>query len=71
MKKSYSQAGQDKFVYALLKNKNQKECVYLELGANRPIKINNTYNLELLGWKGLSIDICCNSKSIRENIFIV
>jgi len=55
--KSQSQARQDRFVHLMLENQNQNQCVYLELGASTPININNTYNLEQLGWKGLSFDI--------------
>lgn len=57
----YSQAAQDKFVYALLYGLlgKQDDGYYLEIGSGEPIDINNSYFLEkTLGWKGLSIDIC-------------
>ena len=54
---SYSQVGQDIFVYHMLKDKNQSKCVYLELGGSHPIRGNNSYNCELRGWKGLTFDI--------------
>lgn len=54
---SWSQLGQDLFVYDLLKDQKQNECTYLEFGGQNPRKGNNTYNLELQGWKGLSFDI--------------
>jgi hypothetical protein len=48
----YSQAGQDKFVL----DRIGANGTYLEIGAAYPIVYNNTYLLELNGWKGLSID---------------
>lgn len=52
--KSYSQAGQDIFVYNLMKGKPGK---FLDLGCFLPKRINNTYLLELNGWDGISLDI--------------
>jgi hypothetical protein len=51
--KSYSQAGQDRFVHALLGGSG----TFLEIGSNNPITNNNTYGLERLGWTGL----CCDN----------
>lgn len=50
--KSYSQAGQDMFAHAIIGDIG----TYLEIGANNPVEINNTYALERLGWAGLSVD---------------
>lgn len=50
--KSYSQAGQDRFAHEIIGDIG----TYLEIGANNPIEINNTYALERLGWTGLSCD---------------
>ncbi|MFM9903033.1 MAG: hypothetical protein ACKVQJ_00510 [Pyrinomonadaceae bacterium] len=56
MKQNFSQAGQDLFVLSALDGK--RDGVFLDLGCNQPILINNTYLLESgFGWKGLSIDI--------------
>ena len=52
--KSYSQAGQDLFVYYI---NNGKIGKFLDLGCYLPKKINNTYLLELNGWSGVSLDI--------------
>jgi hypothetical protein len=52
--KSYSQCGQDIFVYNLMKGQPGK---FLDLGCSLPKKINNTYLLELNGWFGISLDI--------------
>lgn len=54
--RNYSQAGQDLFVLSIYNGK--ENGVFLDLGCNQPILINNTYLLESeFGWKGLCIDI--------------
>ena len=51
----HGQALQDKFVLNVLKGK--KNGTFLELGANHPIDINNTYTLEKdFGWRGIMIE---------------
>jgi hypothetical protein len=69
MIESYSQCGQDIFVYNILKNKNGK---FLDLGCYLPQKINNTYLLELNGWYGVSVDIVDYKQEWknRKNIFL-
>lgn len=47
--KSYSQAGQDRFVHELIGGKGN----FLDIGANHPIQKSNTYGLEQIGWLGL------------------
>lgn len=50
-----SQAGQDDFVLAILKNK--RNGCFLELGASDAVQISNTYLLEKeFGWTGLMIE---------------
>lgn len=51
---SKSQAGQDLFVYAVTRKTNG---TFLEIGGCHPIEINNTYELEKMGWSGYSFDI--------------
>ena len=51
---SKSQAGQDLFVYAVTRKTNG---TFLEIGGCHPIEINNTYELEKMGWTGYSFDI--------------
>ncbi len=49
------QAEQDKYVLNILKNK--ENGVFLEIGSNDPIKINNTYLLESkYGWRGIMVE---------------
>jgi hypothetical protein len=66
---SYSQCGQDLFVFNLLKIKNG---TFLDLGCYLPKNINNTFLLEQNGWVGISLDIndYSNQWSIRKNKFI-
>jgi len=61
--KSYSQCGQDLFVYYLNEGKPGK---FLDLGCSLPKKINNTYLLELNGWDGISLDIQNFSEQWQE-----
>lgn len=51
----YSQSWQDLFVLTMLNGK--QNGTYLEIGANNPVYINNTYLLEQFGYSGISIDI--------------
>tara|TARA_Y100000004_G_scaffold187170_1_gene239614 strand:+ start:1079 stop:1663 length:585 start_codon:yes stop_codon:yes gene_type:complete len=54
--KSFSQAGQDKFIITMLQNKHHGK--YIEIGAFDPIQISNTYLLETeYEWTGFSLDI--------------
>jgi hypothetical protein len=51
----HSQAGQDKFILNVLKNK--QNGFFLEIGSHDPILINNTYTLEKnYNWKGIMIE---------------
>lgn len=55
---SYSQAGQDTFVYEqLVKPTNNLSGTFLDIGCNDPIWISNTVALERLGWTGLLVDM--------------
>lgn len=52
---SYSQAGQDLWVNAMLEGK--KDGFYLDIGCNHPTAINNTWAFEQMGWNGILVDI--------------
>lgn len=60
--KSYSQVGQDLWVDEVLKGKTDGK--FLDVGANHPKMLSNTYALEMqLRWTGILIDndsICCD-----------
>lgn len=66
---SYSQSGQDLFVYNLA---NKENGTFLDLGCHLPKNINNTYLLERFGWTGLSLDIKDYSQEwkSRKNKFL-
>jgi hypothetical protein len=56
IQRNYSQSYQDLFVLTMTNGK--KNGTFVEIGANDPIFINNTYLLESqFGWNGISIDI--------------
>jgi hypothetical protein len=71
---NYSQTFQDMFVLTMLKGK--RDGYFLEIGANHPVEINNTYLLEtVFGWRGISIDIekqyeTLHREAKRTNTFI-
>lgn len=49
-----SQQGQDVFAFALFGGK--KNGLFLDIGGNDPIRINNTFYLEKKGWDGLAFE---------------
>ena len=53
---SYSQHGEDKLLYQLLTKFNLQNALYIEVGANHPIKISNTYLLYRNGMRGIVIE---------------
>lgn len=68
----YSQAGQDRFVHAVLGGKG----TFLDVGCNHPIEKSNTYGLEQqAGWTGLLVDndlYCCSiCKAARSSSVIL
>lgn len=64
---SYSQFGQDVYVFEKIFNKKQKG-VFIDIGANHPIKCNNTYLLELNNWTGLAIEPQNHLRALWPNI---
>lgn len=52
--KSNGQAGQDRFVWEVTGHKS--DGFFLDIGANHPTSINNTYALEQQGWRGIMVD---------------
>ena len=58
MIRSYSQAGQDIFVYKVLyKGMGIKNGYFIDIGCSQPFIDNNSYVLETLGWRGVLLDI--------------
>lgn len=60
---SHSQAGQDKFAYIVTGSRHGS---FLDIGANNPVSINNTFGLEQLGWRGLLVDNSAESMEACE-----
>lgn len=60
-KKSYSQAGEDVIIfYALIMlGIPMEKCTYLDLGANRPIEMSNTYFFYEQGARGVLVEANC------------
>ena len=59
---THSQSYQDLFALQVCKNKT-----YIEIGANRPVKRNNTYLLEQNNYKGFSIEFSKKWKDSWKN----
>jgi hypothetical protein len=53
--KTYSQLGQDNFVYDILEG--ARDGIFVDIGASEPITYSNTYGLETqLGWSGVLVE---------------
>lgn len=55
-KKSYSQFQEDIYIYSNLKKYDLKNSFYVDVGANHPTDISNTYLLYKNGFRGLVIE---------------
>src|SRR5208283_1151718 len=53
---SYSQYGEDEFVAAMLSEVDPAKGFYIDVGANHPTRISNTYLFYRRGWSGIAID---------------
>jgi len=62
--KKCSQAKQDHFAF----NTTGSNGTYIEIGANRPCKGSNTYNLEVIaGWTGFSVELMTKYQADWKN----
>ncbi len=61
---SFSQTGED----AVLRNflRNRKSGIYVDVGANHPIRYSNTYYWYLRGWRGINIEPMIGSKALFD-----
>jgi FkbM family methyltransferase len=50
---SYSQFGEDSFI---LKHLGQRPGIYIDVGANHPFRMSNTYLLYRHGWRGVTVE---------------
>lgn len=53
---SYSQTGEDLIIEFLIEAKKIKEFTYLDIGANHPVRFNNTFKFYEMGYKGVCIE---------------
>lgn len=53
---SYSQTGEDIIIDFLIRARNTKNFTYLDIGANHPVKLNNTYKFYEQGYQGVCIE---------------
>jgi FkbM family methyltransferase len=53
LKRTFSQHGEDRFVLDYFK---KHSGFYLDVGANHPFRISNTYLLYLNGWRGITVE---------------
>lgn len=56
LKNSYSQFGEDAYLYDLIKKIDVSEYSYVDVGANHPTSISNTYLLYRSGMSGIVIE---------------
>jgi FkbM family methyltransferase len=63
---SYAQGGEDIIIAYIARNHlaMTKPGKYVDVGCNAPVRYSNTFDLYLLGWRGVNID--ANSELIRE-----
>ena len=54
--KSYSQHGEDVFIFDFLSKNDQLKGIYIDVGANHPTSISNTYLFYRRGFSGISIE---------------
>jgi len=55
-KQGYSQHGEDTYVESLLSGIEQSSCIYIDVGANQPTQISNTYLFYRKGFHGILIE---------------
>ena len=55
-KPSYAQCGEDIILDFLFSSLLRERGFFVDIGANDPIKYNNTYSLYRAGWRGVNID---------------
>ncbi len=53
---SYAQTGEDIIIDFIIGAKKIKDFTYLDIGANQPVKFNNTYKFYEAGYKGVCIE---------------
>lgn len=65
--KSYSQAGQDVWVWEMLEHKTAG--FYVDLGCGDPVAVNNTFAFEQMGWDGILVDLLAGCETRKGRFF--
>ncbi|MBS1490494.1 MAG: FkbM family methyltransferase [Bacteroidetes bacterium] len=68
VKKSYSQHQEDIYILSLLKKYNTENAIYVDVGANHPTDISNTYLLYRNGMKGILFEPNEELSRLAKNI---
>ncbi len=56
IRKSYSQYHEDNLILHELRDWNYKDSIYVDVGANHPTRISNSYLLYRKGWSGITVE---------------
>ena len=56
VRESYSQTGEDKMIEKLLEKEGITSRFYIDVGANHPTKLSNTYRMYRKGYSGMTIE---------------
>ncbi|TLU81969.1 MAG: FkbM family methyltransferase [Chlorobium sp.] len=56
LRKSYSQYGEDILIEKGLEGITANDAIYVDVGANHPTRISNTYLLYKKGWSGITVE---------------
>lgn len=66
---SFSQAGEDLIVRFFFRYREIAEMTYLDVGANDPIELNNTYYFYIRGFRGVlvepNVSLCARLRAVR------
>jgi FkbM family methyltransferase len=56
IRNSYSQAGEDQIIESLISDIDPENAIYVDVGANHPTRLSNTYRLYRKGWRGIIVE---------------
>lgn len=56
VKPTYAQAGEDKIIEELISDMDPTKAIYVDIGANHPTRLSNSYRLYRRGWQGVVVE---------------
>jgi len=75
IRSSYSQSGEDLIIEDLLKGFDLSKAIYVDVGANQPTRLSNTYLMYRKGMRGVAIEpnytLCKFFRKIRPRDIVV